>query len=264
MLPLSPGCGFREVCAEGFADAGPLGVAKHVDQIQVGRDKRLKRAVGRQGFHDATPVTKTFAGAWQADAPPMRAQDLGAEGDLVLIEEPFGTGRPQELAHLDGSRLATLLSLPAKPRASKPSRGGRKRASRSQAEHCRERRVELVGMNPSKHAEHVRDELRTSASGTSESGVVQTSEGPIPVLTRGSGGGSSAGSLGDFRECLLRSPRTQYSSAGLSETSGDASHRSVVSVSQVRSSCKLLLAKSLISIDAWNLVVIFCERYISS
>ena len=37
VLPLSPG--FREVCAEGCANAGSLGVAKHVDQVQVGRDQ---------------------------------------------------------------------------------------------------------------------------------------------------------------------------------------------------------------------------------
>ena len=88
MLPLSPGCGFREVCAEGFADAGPLGVAKHIDQIQIGRDKRLERAVGRQGFNGAAPEAETLTGTWQADAPVMHAQDLGAKGDLVLIDEP--------------------------------------------------------------------------------------------------------------------------------------------------------------------------------
>ena len=115
-------------------------------------------------------MTKTFAGAGQADAPPVRAQDLGGEGD-----EPFGTGRPQELSHFDGPRLAVHFALPAEPRAREPSRGGRRRASRSLAEQRRERRVELVGMNPSRHAEHVRDVLRTSASGTSESGVVRRS-----------------------------------------------------------------------------------------
>ena len=88
VLPLSPGCGFREVCAEGFADAGPLGVAKHIDQIQIGRDKRLERAVGRQGFNGAAPEAETLTSTWQADAPVMHAQDLGAKGDLVLIDEP--------------------------------------------------------------------------------------------------------------------------------------------------------------------------------
>ena len=79
--------------AKGFADAGPLGVAKHVDQVQISRDKRLERAVGRQGFHDAAPVAETLTGTWQADAPLMHALDLGAKGDLVLIDEPFGVGR---------------------------------------------------------------------------------------------------------------------------------------------------------------------------
>ena len=66
----------------------------------------------------------------------------------MLIDKPFGTGRPQELTHLDGSRLAfLLLALPAKPRACEPSRGGRKRASRDPAEHRRQRCVELVGVD---------------------------------------------------------------------------------------------------------------------
>ena len=65
----------------------------------------------------------------------MRAQDLRAKGDLVLIHESFGMGPPQELTRLDGPRLAILLALPAEPRASKPSCGRRKRASRNPAEH---------------------------------------------------------------------------------------------------------------------------------
>ena len=46
-----------------MADAWPLGVAKHVDQVQIGRDKRFERAVGRQGFDGATPVAETLASA---------------------------------------------------------------------------------------------------------------------------------------------------------------------------------------------------------
>ena len=40
-------------------------------------------------------------------------------------------------------------------------------------------------MNPPRHAEHVRDVFRSSARGawSCESGVVQSGEGPIPVLT---------------------------------------------------------------------------------
>ena len=70
VLPLSPGCGFREVCAKGFADAGPLAVAQHVDQVQIGRDKRLERAVGRQGFNGAAPVAETLTGPADACAGP--------------------------------------------------------------------------------------------------------------------------------------------------------------------------------------------------
>ena len=64
----------------------------------------------------------------QAPGRLMHAQDLGAKGDLVLIDESFGVGRSQELTHIDGSRLATLLALPAEPPVSKPS-CRRKRAS---------------------------------------------------------------------------------------------------------------------------------------
>ena len=68
---------------------------------------------------------------------------------------------------------------------------------RDPAEQGRQRRMELVGLNPPRHAEHVRDVFRSSASGawSCESGAVKTGEGPISVFTRGSGGGSSAGSL---------------------------------------------------------------------
>ena len=40
-------------------------------------------------------------------------QRLGAEFDLVLVHERLGVGRVQQLAHLDWSRLAVLLPLPA-------------------------------------------------------------------------------------------------------------------------------------------------------
>ena len=82
---------------------GHSALPKHVDQIKVGRDKRLGRAVGHQGFDGAPPVGGALASAKQTDAPLVHAQGLGAKGDLMLIDEPFGIGRPQELAHLDGS-----------------------------------------------------------------------------------------------------------------------------------------------------------------
>ena len=62
-----------EMRAEGFADVGPLGIARLVDQIQIGRDERLMSAVGRQGFNGAGPVAETLTCTWQADAPLMHA-----------------------------------------------------------------------------------------------------------------------------------------------------------------------------------------------
>ena len=41
VLPLGPGRSLREVGAQGGADVGPLGVAKHVDEVQVSRHQRL-------------------------------------------------------------------------------------------------------------------------------------------------------------------------------------------------------------------------------
>ena len=142
-----------------------------------------------QGFDGAAPEAETLTGTWQADAPLMHAQNLGAKDDLKLVDEPLGVGRSQELAHLDGSRLVVLLALPAKSCACKPSRGGRKRASRDPAEHRRERRVKLVVMNPPRHAEHVNDVFRSSACGAQscEGGLMQPGEGPIPILTRRAG-----------------------------------------------------------------------------
>ena len=37
VLPLGPGRSLREVGAQGGADVGPLGVARHVDEVQVSR-----------------------------------------------------------------------------------------------------------------------------------------------------------------------------------------------------------------------------------
>ena len=101
----------------------------------------------------------------------------------VLIDELVGVGGPQELTHLDGSRLA----LPAEPRSCEPPCGRRKRASRDPTEQGRQRRMELVGVNPPRHAEHVRDVFPSSASEAwcCESGVVEAGKGPIPVFTRG-------------------------------------------------------------------------------
>ena len=79
-------------------------------------------------------VAKALAGA---RSPLVHAQDLGAEDDLVLIHEPPGVHRPQELTHLDGSRLAVFLAMPAEPRPCEPSCGRRKRVSRDPAEQGR-------------------------------------------------------------------------------------------------------------------------------
>ena len=87
-----------------------------------------------RGFNGAASVAKALAGTRQADAPLVHAQDIGAEDDLMLVDEPFGAGRPQELTHLGGSRLAVFLALPAKPRVCKPSCGRRKRVGRDPAE----------------------------------------------------------------------------------------------------------------------------------
>ena len=40
----------------------PLGVAKHVDQVQIVRDKRLERAVGRQCRANGRDPHKHLAG----------------------------------------------------------------------------------------------------------------------------------------------------------------------------------------------------------
>ena len=100
---------------------GHSALTKHVDKIQIGRNKRLERAVGHQGLNGAVPVA--LAGARQADAPLVHAQDLGAEDDLVLIDKPLGSRRPQELYHLDRSQHAVLLAMAAEPRACQGAAG---------------------------------------------------------------------------------------------------------------------------------------------
>ena len=45
----------------------------------------------------AAPMAETLTSTWQAEAPLMHAQDLGAKDDLVLIDEPLGVSESQEL-----------------------------------------------------------------------------------------------------------------------------------------------------------------------
>ena len=52
----------------------------------------------------------------------------------MLIDKPLGVGRPQELARLDGSRLAIFLALPPEPRAREPAGSREKRARGDLAE----------------------------------------------------------------------------------------------------------------------------------
>ena len=82
----------------------------------------------------------------------------------MLIHEPSSVGRTQELSHLGGPRLAILLALPAEPRAREPRNGRGKRGCGDPAEEGRQRHVHLVGVNPTRYAQHVRDVLRASAA----------------------------------------------------------------------------------------------------
>ena len=124
VLPFGPGGSLREVGAQGGADEGSLGVAKHVDEVQIGRHQRLQRAIEHQGFNRASPVTQGFARPWQVDTPLVHVQSLGAQVHLSQVHKAFGVGRAEELAHLDGARFAILLTLPAEPRACEPPGGG--------------------------------------------------------------------------------------------------------------------------------------------
>ena len=45
VLPLGPGGRLGKVSTQSGSDVGPLSVAKHVDEVQVGRHQRLERAV---------------------------------------------------------------------------------------------------------------------------------------------------------------------------------------------------------------------------
>ena len=84
----------------------------------------------------------------------------------ALDGKPRGTALTEQdgAARTAGSGLR-LRRARAEPRSCEPSCGRRKRASRDLAEQGRQRRMELVGVNPPRHAEHVRDVFRSSASG---------------------------------------------------------------------------------------------------
>ena len=92
MLPLGPGGSLGEVGAQGGADGRPLSVAKHVDEVQVGRHQRLEFAIEHQGFDRASPVAQSFARSRQTDAPLMHVQSLGAQVHLGDVHEALGVG----------------------------------------------------------------------------------------------------------------------------------------------------------------------------
>ena len=50
VLPFSPGRGLPEVRLQGLTDARPLGVAKHVEDVQVSRHQRSQGAVHHHGL----------------------------------------------------------------------------------------------------------------------------------------------------------------------------------------------------------------------
>ena len=185
MLPLSPGRRLGKMCAQSGAHLGPLCVAKHVDKVQISRDQRLERAVEHQRFNRASPVTQGPAGPRQVDTPLVHVQGLGAEVHLGQVHEALGVGRAEELAHLDGTRFAVLLALPAKPCPCEPPGSRRQGACGDPAKQSGQRCMNLVSMNPARNIEQVSDVLRTSPSRTwsSESRVVHTREGPVPRWT---------------------------------------------------------------------------------
>ena len=92
MLPLGPGGRLGKVSTQGGSDVGPLSVAKHVNEVQVGRHQRLERAVEHQRFNRASPVAQGFARPWQVDAPLMHMQGLGAEVHLGQVHQALGVG----------------------------------------------------------------------------------------------------------------------------------------------------------------------------
>ena len=57
MLPFGPGRSLGKMGAQGGADGGPLGIAKHVDEIQIGSHQGLQCAIEHQRFYRASPVT---------------------------------------------------------------------------------------------------------------------------------------------------------------------------------------------------------------
>ena len=61
------------------------------------------------------PVAQSFTRPRQVDAPLMHVQSLGAEVHLGQVHQALGVSRAEELAHLDGTRFAVPLALPAKP-----------------------------------------------------------------------------------------------------------------------------------------------------
>ena len=92
MLPLGPGGSLGKVGTQSGSDVGPLSVAKHVDEVQVGRHQRIERAIEHQRLNRAPPVAQGFTRPRQVDTPLMHVQGLGAEVHLGQVHQALGVG----------------------------------------------------------------------------------------------------------------------------------------------------------------------------
>ena len=112
----------------------------------------------------------------------MHVQSLGAKVHLGQVDQALGVSRTKELTHLDWTRLAVFLALPAEPCPSEPPGSRRQCACRDTTEQGRQRRVDLVGVDPARDVEQVCDVLWAcpGRARSSESRIVQARERPIP------------------------------------------------------------------------------------
>ena len=86
VMPAGPGESLFEVLVDGGANGRPLGIAEHVDKIQVGGHHGLKIPRENKFFDDTSPVSESLHSARHTDAPLVHAKALLAKFDAVLVD----------------------------------------------------------------------------------------------------------------------------------------------------------------------------------
>ena len=90
MMPACPGERFFEMLVDCGSDRRPLGVAKHVNEIQISCDHWFKVTSENHLFDNPTSVGECFDSSRETDTPLVHTDALLAEFQTVSVNQVFG------------------------------------------------------------------------------------------------------------------------------------------------------------------------------